>query len=100
MAKRIYKYDLGKNGETVVIRGRISRFLDIKYQPGQGMKIWVEIDDSCREVHVPIVAIGTGWELPDIMKYWTYLGSEIDNMDFVWHYYRGAFAYEKNEIGE
>ena len=25
---------------------------------------------------------------------------EIDNMGFVWHYYRGAFAYEKNETGE
>lgn len=47
-----------------------------------------------------IVAIGTGWDFPDAIAHWIYLGTEIDGVGFVWHYYRGAFAYEKNEIGE
>ena len=89
--KKIYKYDLGEDGNVVSLRGNFSRILDIQTQ-GYNPRIWMEIDDSYPEVEINIVAIGTGWEIPKEYEYWHYVKSTIVG-PFVWHYY-----VDKNEF--
>ena len=101
MAKTIYKYQLGFDGEIVNIKGHISKFLNIKFQPGQGMMIWAEVDEEkCKEIEIPVVAIGTGWIIPDEMKLWSYIGTGVDGMGYVWHYYAPPFInYPEIDLG-
>lgn len=89
--KKIFKYDLGEDGAIVSLRGNFSRILNIETQ-GYIPRIWMEIDDSYPEVEINIVAIGTGWEIPEEYENWHYVKSAIVG-PFVWHYYA-----DKNEF--
>ena len=84
---RIYKQELGMDGQIVVIKDRIKRFLTVQFQPGTGICCWYEADDMADENEIQIIAIGTGWELPENIRYWDYIGTVQDGMGFVWHYY-------------
>ena len=84
---KIYKNTLGLDGEITTIKGKIKRILTTQFQPGSGPCVWYEIDDSLKEIEINIIAIGTGWELPENIRYWDYIGTVQDGMGFVWHYY-------------
>lgn len=88
---RIYKNKLGFNGDITIIKGKIKKILTAQFQPGSGPCIWYEVDDDLKEIEVKIIAIGTGWDLPDNIKYWDYIGTVQDGFDFVWHYYATPF---------
>lgn len=88
---RIYKDELGMDGQVVAIKGKIKKILTTQFQPGSGPCVWYEVDDKLKEVEINIIAIGTGWELPDSIKHWDYIGTVQDGMGFVWHYYATPF---------
>lgn len=97
--KKIYKYKLGMDGEIVDIKAPIVKFLNVKFQPGEGIVIWAEVDDAYDEVETQIIAIGTGWDIPEQIAHWNYLGTELDGYGYVWHYYCRPFTTSlKNEI--
>lgn len=99
---RIYKDELGMDGQVVTIKGKIKRILTTQFQPGVGPCVWYEVDDKLKEVEVNIIAIGTGWELPENNRYWDYIGTVQDGMGFVWHYYATPFDnnYSLNDLGD
>lgn len=88
---KIYKKVLGLDGEITTINGKIKRILTTQFQPGSGPCVWYEVDDSLKEIEINIIAIGTGWELPENIRYWDYIGTVQDGMGFVWHYYATPF---------
>ena len=89
--RRIYKYPLQeKLGGTTVITARIYRLLSILNQPGTGNCLWCEVDDDSEEVKMTILTMGTGIEYdPTVLDddRWTYIGTAIDELGYVWHYY-------------
>lgn len=99
----IYKYNLGYDGETVKIKGRIRKILNVAFQPGEGIVCWCEIDDRYNEVEIDVIAIGTGWEdLPKEIDYMDYIGTAQDGLGYVWHYYATPFLNSPagNELGD
>jgi hypothetical protein len=89
--KSIYKYELG--GGLNILKGCFKKFLDIKNQNGT-IVIWAEIDEEkCPWQEVIIWGLGTGWELDDMEEdfqnsaLWEYIGTEIDDANYVWHFY-------------
>ena len=88
---KIYKYQLGTDGAITTIKGNIKKILTAQFQPGIGPCVWYEVDDNVKEVEVDIIAIGTGWELPEEIKYWNYIGTVQDEFGYVWHYYATSF---------
>ena len=49
--------------------------------------MWIECDESAPEVSIDVVALGTGWDLPDeLMVELNYVGTVLDG-PYVWHYY-------------
>ena len=90
--RKIYKYELPHNGHTITIPHVVIRFLEIHTQNGIPT-IWVIVDPEVEAI-IPteIIAIGTGWELPDGLG--DYLGTAEDEFGFVWHY----FIYELKEM--
>ena len=83
--KKIYKYPLGRNGEIAELTGHFTRGLTVQAQNGMP-HIWIEIDEESPEVTISVVAVGTGWEIPDELCE-NYLGSVQDGFGYVWHYY-------------
>lgn len=88
---KIYKYELGLDGEITKIKGKIRKILTTQFQSGSGPCVWYEVDDELKDIEVKIIAIGTGWELPREIKFWDYIGTVQDDMGFVWHYYVEPF---------
>ena len=88
---KIYKDKLGVNGDTVVLKKQFKRILTVQNQPGVGPCVWYEVDDNLREIEIIIIAIGTGWELPEQLKFWDYIGTVQDDAGYVWHYYATHF---------
>ena len=89
--RRIYKYPLQERlGGITVITARIHGLLSILNQPGTGNCLWCEVDDDSEEVKMTILTMGTGIEYnPEVLDYdgWTYIGTAIDELGYVWHYY-------------
>ena len=82
--KKIYKYRLNTDGQVTELQDKFSKILTIQTQNGWP-HIWMEIDDNVEEKKIVLVAMGTGWEMPDHDL--TYVGTAQDEMGFVWHYY-------------
>lgn len=82
--KKIYKYELGVDGQTTILKDRFSRILTVQTQNGWP-HVWIEIDDNMPEVKIVFVAIGTGWELPQHDL--EYAGTAQEEHGYVWHYY-------------
>lgn len=84
----IYKYKLGIGGESVIIKGKIRKILKVDFQPGEGIVCWCEVDDSCKEINIKVVCVGTGWDpLPKEIDHMNYIGTAQDGLGDVWHYY-------------
>lgn len=84
MAK-IYKYELGVNGDCVALKNHFSRIIKIMMQNGWP-HIWMEIDEeNYDESEINITAIGTGWDYNDDAG--VYVDSVIDRSGYVWHYF-------------
>ena len=85
MAKKIYKYELGINGEIITIRNHFSRIIKVMVQNGWP-HIWMEIDEeNYDESEINITSIGTGWDYNDDSG--IYVDSVIDGDGHVWHYF-------------
>ena len=90
--RKIYKYSLPYDGHTITIPYDVIRFLEIHTQNGIPT-IWVIVDPEAEAtISTEIIAIGTGWELPDGLG--DYLGTAEDEFGYVWHY----FTYEPKEM--
>lgn len=87
----IKKERLGVDGISIIIEDDIRRILSTQYQKGVGPVCWYESGDSEKK-KVKIVAIGTGWDMDDMLDDAKYIGTVQDIMGFVWHYY--AFEVE------
>lgn len=85
--KKIYKYRLPIDGQSVKIDAYVIEWLEIHCQHGWP-HIWAVVDDDFAPVENEIVAWGTGWPLPDDVYYGTdYLGTAVDGAGYVWHYF-------------
>lgn len=89
---KIYKYELPVDGDVVIIRNKVIKFLEVQNQ-NDIPTIWAMIDENEKE-DTSIIAIGTGWEVPSGCK--EYLGTVQDEYGFVWHY----FVYETKVFEE
>ena len=85
---KIYKDRLGIEGNIVTIKGRIKKILTVQLQNGWP-HVWYEVSDKewVKDREIKIIAIGTGWEIPDEIAYWSYVDSVQDVDGHVWHYY-------------
>ena len=84
---KIYKYQLGIEGESVVINSPVRQFLHIESQNGWPM-IWVMVDSQLEPCKYEICCIGTGWPIPDdFADESEYLGTAQDKAGYVWHYF-------------
>lgn len=99
---KIYKYELGLDGEVTKIKGKIRKILTVQLQSGVGPVCWCEVDERCKEIEISICAIGTGWELEKNIDMLDYIGTVQDGMGFVWHYYATPFMnhYGLNDLGD
>lgn len=93
---KIQKYEVNMSDEIAIIKGCIKKILNVKFEPGTGMVVWVEIDDKCKEIEVKIVGVRTDWIIPEEMKFWDYLGTDTDGLNQEWHYYVEPF---RNLVG-
>lgn len=85
MAKKIYKYGLGVDGDCIAIKNNFSRIIKVMAQNGWPY-IWMEIDEeNYDESEINITAIGTGWNYDDNAG--VYVDSVIDRSGYVWHYF-------------
>lgn len=84
MAK-IYKYELGINGDCVTIKNYFSRIIKIMAQ-NNWPYIWMEVDEeNYDESEINITAIGTKGEYSDDVG--VYVDSVIDRSGYAWHYF-------------
>lgn len=89
--KKIYKYKLPRDGQSITVDDYVLEWLRPGVQDGWP-HIWAVVDTERSGMTTEIVAWGTGWPLPDDVYYGTeYLGTVEDGAGFVWHY----FAEEK-----
>lgn len=85
MAKKIYKYELGVDGDVVTIKNCFSRIIKVMMQNGRPC-IWMEIDEeNYDESEINITAIGTGWDYDKNTG--IYVDSVVDRSGYVWHYF-------------
>ena len=85
--KKIFKYDLPTSGQTKRIEAKVIEWLDIKTQDGIP-RIWAIVEEDAEVLDAyEIVAWGTGWEVPEEFSNYAYMGTAIDDWDFVWHYF-------------
>lgn len=97
--KRILKYEVGRDGQAATLSGQFVRLLDVQSQ-GPSICVWIECDESAPEVSIDVVAIGTGWDLPDeLMVGLNYVGTVLDG-PYVWHYYWRMTPAEVEDEGE
>lgn len=88
--KKIYKYPLNDPGITM-IKAPLVQLLDVKYQPGIGIVVWGLIDDEIEDIQFCICGIGTGWPIDEEISGWKYIGTEIDEEGYVWHFFSNYF---------
>ena len=97
--KKIWKYEVGRDGQVATLEGNFVRILSIQAQ-GPNIYVWMECDDDAPTSSIDIVAIGTGWEIPnEQMEGLTYVNSVIDG-PYVWHYYWGMTLSKEEKDSE
>lgn len=86
--KKIYKYELPYiGGQVKRIEAKVIEWLDIKSQNGIP-HIWAIVEVDAEELDAyEIAAWGTGWEVPEEFSNYAYMGTAIDEWDYVWHYF-------------
>lgn len=84
--KRIFKYELPRDGNVITITANVIKWLNIQEQDGWPM-IWAVVDDAGYESEYEIVAWGTGWEFPYELSHCRYMGTAQDGYGYVWHYF-------------
>ena len=89
--KHIYKYTLPFGGSTTTITAPIEKILTIQNQFGNPV-MWAIVDSKLDDKTITVIAIGTGWEIPEGID--KYLGTIQDSDGFVWHY----FVYNLQEM--
>ena len=83
--RKIYKYELPVNGKIIIIQQCIIKVLNIQEQNGKPT-MWAIVDPDNEMIEpLEIIAIGTGWELPEGLG--DYFGTAQDEYGFVWHYF-------------
>lgn len=83
--KRIYKYQLGYDGEVIVIKEKVERILHVGAQNGVPM-LWALVDIE-QVGRTEVVAWGTGWDIADDLAGYDYVGTAQDERGYVWHYF-------------
>ena len=84
--KRIFKYKLPRDGESITINAHVIKWLNIQEQFGWP-HIWAIVDDARENNEWTIIAWGTGWDVPEDLMTATYLGTAQDGAGYVWHYF-------------
>lgn len=86
--KKIYKFELPYiGGQVKRIEAKVIEWLDIKSQNGIP-HIWAIVEADAEELDAyEIAAWGTGWEVPEEFSNYAYMGTAIDEWDYVWHYF-------------
>lgn len=84
--KRILKYKLPRDGQTIAITANVIKWLNVQEQDGWPM-IWVIEDDTGYENEYEIIAWGTGWDFPEELNHCRYMGTAQDGAGYVWHYF-------------
>lgn len=92
MSKRILKYKLPRDGETVTISAAVVKWLEIHTQNGWPM-IWAIVDDEGYPQDYEIIAWGTGWDYPKELDHCQYMGTAVDALGYVWHYFMQSVAF-------
>jgi hypothetical protein len=95
---KIYKYELPCGDETLVIKEKVIKFLNVQNQNNIAM-VWVLVDAQIKEKETTVAAFGTGWDIPDYAD--EYIGTAQDEFGFVWHYFTVDIPeLKKEEISE
>lgn len=94
--KKIYKYELGFNGDITTIEAPIERILTVQWQSGTGPVLWAIVDTDKEEREIDIVALGTGWDVPKGVQ--DYIGTVQDDFEYVWHYFTIKLDTMQNDI--
>ena len=84
--KKIFKYRLPRDGESITINAHVVKWLNIQEQHGRP-HIWAIVDDARESNEWTIIAWGTGWDVPEELMTATYLGTAQDGAGYVWHYF-------------
>ena len=84
--KKIFKYRLPRDGESITINVHIVKWLNVQEQNGWP-HIWAIVDDEIDGPVWDIIAWGTGWDVPEELMTATYLGTAQDGAGYVWHYF-------------
>jgi hypothetical protein len=84
--KRIFKYRLPRDGESITINAHVIKWLNIQEQHSWP-HIWAIVDDARESNEWTIIAWGTGWDVPEELMTATYLGTAQDGAGYVWHYF-------------
>lgn len=83
--RKIFKYELPVDGHVITIKEKVIKWLDVRIQNGWP-HVWAIVDVDIIEP-TEIIAWGTGWEVPQEIMECGYLGTEIDDYGYVWHYF-------------
>lgn len=94
--RKIYKYELGVNGDITTIEAPIERILTVQWQSGTGPVLWAIIDTDKEEQEIDIVALGTGWDVSKGVQ--EYIGTVQDGFGYVWHYFVIKLDIMQNDI--
>ena len=84
--KKIFKYRLPRDGESITINAHVIKWLSVQEQHGWP-HIWAIVDDARESNEWTIIAWGTGWDVPEELMTATYLGTAQDGAGYVWHYF-------------
>ena len=85
--KKIFKYELGREGRTVSYIDRFAEILHLGDQGLAGPQMWALVDDDVRLKEIEIRCVGTGWPILFDVDNYEYIGSVIEDTGLVWHYY-------------
>lgn len=84
--KRIFKYRLPRDGESITVNAHVIKWLEIHEQHGWP-HIWAIVDDAKPSNDWTIIAWGTGWDVPEELMTADYLGTAEDGAGYIWHYF-------------
>lgn len=99
---KIFKYQIPVPGQPIAINAPILSVLAAKNLRGN-ICVWCEVEerDPEEEEWVYLMAVGTGWPLPDdFLETWTYIDTVIDD-EYVWHVYAsGVEVIDEDDMDE
>lgn len=86
--KTIWKFNLSKSKTYQLLMPEGANILCTNIQNGE-ICLWAEVEDNSNVSEWRYFYIfGTGWELPDNLDNYKYIGTVFENQ-FVWHVYEG-----------